>query len=96
MSKGVFKGKINELYPITLLITSLEEDAIYASYFYDQQSKKIYLRGSIDKDSSLLFKEMPDSSLKKNQETFKLKIQADGSLAGSWSNGKNTYSVKLN
>ena len=84
LRKGVFKGKINALYPITLLITSLEKDAVYASYFYDQQGKKIYLRGNLDKDSSLLLKEMPDSSLKKNQETFKLKIQADGSLTGSW------------
>lgn len=96
LSKGVFKGKINGLYPITLLITSLEKDAVYASYFYDQQGKKIYLRGTSDKDSSLLLKEMPSSSLQKNQELFKLKIEADGSLTGSWSNGKNTYIVKLN
>jgi hypothetical protein len=95
-STGVFKGKINELYPITLLITSADKDSFYASYFYDQQSKKIYLGGNLDKDSSLLLKEIPDSNMKKNQETFKLKIQADGSLAGSWSNGKNTYAVKLN
>jgi hypothetical protein len=96
LSKGVFKGKINELYPITLLITSLKKDAVYAAYFYDQQGKKIYLRGTFDKDSTLLLKEMPSSSLQKNQELFKLKIQKDGSLTGSWSNGKNTYSVKLN
>ncbi|QNK63358.1 hypothetical protein H7F33_02240 [Pedobacter sp. PAMC26386] len=94
---GVFKGKINQLYPITLLVTYLDKDSFQASYFYDKQGKEIRLSGSFDKDSSLLLKEAPsyEENAKKKQEFFKLKVQADGSLAGSWNDGKNSYPVQL-
>ncbi|MBB5637568.1 hypothetical protein HDE68_003483 [Pedobacter cryoconitis] len=95
LSRGVFKGKINDLYPITLLITSIGNESFSASYFYDQQGKKIFLKGTFDKDSSWLLKEIASSSQQKNQELFKLSLQKDGSLTGNWSNGKNTFSVKL-
>lgn len=95
LRKGVFKGKINKLYPITLLVTYIGEDTFQASYFYDKYGKKTELRGTINQDSSLLLKEEPNYDIPKKQEFFKLKIQQDGSLTGSWNDGKNTYPVEL-
>ncbi|AMP97356.1 hypothetical protein AY601_0394 [Pedobacter cryoconitis] len=95
LRKGVFKGKINQLYPITLLVTYIGEDSFQASYFYDKYGKKTELRGTINQDSSLLLKEAPNYDVPKKPESFKLKIQKDGSLTGSWNDGKNTYPVEL-
>ncbi len=95
LHKGVFKGKINGLYPITLLITYIRQDSFSAAYFYDKYGKKIGLRGAFNNDSSLLLKEEPGDDDQKQSGAFKLQIQADGSLTGSWSDGKNTYPVQL-
>ncbi|RAJ28346.1 hypothetical protein [Pedobacter cryoconitis] len=94
LRKGVFKGKINQLYPITLLITYLGEDNFRGSYFYDKFGTATDLGGTINQDSSLLLKVSNNDGSKK-QEFFKLKIQKDGSLTGSWTDGKNTYPVEL-
>ncbi|WP_367868424.1 hypothetical protein [Pedobacter sp. WC2423] len=95
LRKGVFKGKINKLYPITLLVTYIGEDSFQASYFYDKYGKKTELRGTFNKDSSLLLTEAPNYDAPKKQEVFKVKIKEDGSLTGTWNDGKNTYPVEL-
>ncbi|KIO74752.1 hypothetical protein TH53_24625 [Pedobacter lusitanus] len=95
LNKNIYKGKINDLYPITLLITRVEKNSFQAAYFYDQQGKKIFLNGTFNKDLSLLLNGGPSTGTTNNKELFKLKMQADGSLTGTWSNGKSSYPLVL-
>jgi len=95
LRKGVYKGKINQMYPITLLITYLEDKSCYGTYFYDKYGKAIDFSGTIEKDSRLMLKKTQSDDPKSKPEVFNLKIMADGSLTGTWGDGEYTFPIHL-
>lgn len=87
----VFKGTIDNRYPITLVIYSYYENTCDAAYFYDKEGKAISLFGVVDEDGSIKFHTDGDQ----NKEYMALKKTSEGGFKGSWSKGKRTYPVAL-
>lgn len=91
---GVYQGKINGQYPVTLLLNKVKGDELHAIYFYDQVGQQINLYGSIKNKNEI--KLSTSSSNQPDSETFDLKVSTDGSLTGTWSKGTRTFKVQLN
>ncbi|WP_061238674.1 DUF3298 domain-containing protein [Ectopseudomonas composti] len=77
---GVYWGKIDGRYPITLVVGTSENSRPQSSaYFYDKYATRIELGGRDLHDGHLRLKEGGDTPA-----TFDLHLQPDGSLVGTW------------
>lgn len=92
LHEGVYNGKINNQYAITLVIDNIYKDRIYASYFYDRVGKAIHLRCTMEKG---ILKMTEEDEGNKVTGVFQLKVQSDGHLSGTWNNDKNNSQVEL-
>lgn len=93
--EGLYTGKINHQYAITLVIDRIYKDRIYASYYYDKIGKEINLRCSMEKELLKMKEERMDGKENNTPATFLLSLPSGGKITGTWSNGKNTYPVEL-
>ncbi|HWW41115.1 hypothetical protein [Pedobacter sp.] len=93
--EGLYTGKINHQYAITLVIDRIYKDRIYASYYYDKVGKEINLRCSMEKGQLKMKEDNMDGKENNSSATFQLSLPSNGKMTGIWSNGKNTYPVEL-
>lgn len=93
--EGLYVGKINHQYAITLVIDRMYKDRVYASYYYDKVGKEINLRCSMEKGRLKMKEESLDGKDNNTPATFLLSLPSNGKMTGTWSNGKNTYPVEL-
>lgn len=93
IKKGVYKGQINDKYPVTFLITYQSGNDIRGCYFYDLAGQQIDFSGSIKNGNTIELK----TSIQDNDpaEKFNLTAASDGSLSGTWSKGVKTYKIQL-
>lgn len=90
---GVYQGKINGQYAITLLLTRNTDSNLHACYFYDLRGQKINLYGSIKNQNTVL---LATSDVNDPEaEKFELKVLPNGSLNGTWSKSTKTFKVEL-
>lgn len=89
---GVYWGKIDGRYPITLIVGSSQSSRPQSSvYFYDKYAKRIELSQQKARDGQLRLKEGGDTPAQ-----FDLQLQADGRLRGTWQQeGGKALSVEL-
>jgi hypothetical protein len=80
IAPGVYRGKIAERYPITIVIDTVDQEGLpRARYYYDKHGKAIQLRASRAEDGSLVLAESGPPPAR-----FELRIQPDGRLQGRW------------
>lgn len=92
INAGVYRGKIGERYPITLVVENVDFEArVRATYFYDKQAKAIGLNGAVAKDGGVQLDERGPPPAR-----FALRVQPDGRLLGEWiQEGKAPQEVEL-
>jgi hypothetical protein len=77
---GVYWGKIDGRYPITLIVGTSENSRPQSSaYFYDKYATRIELDGRDLRDGRLRLQEGGDTPAR-----FDLQLRADGTLRGTW------------
>lgn len=92
---GVYKGTINDRYPVTFIISGYDENTIQGVYFYDKYGIKIPLSGqTFDNNKRFTFHEQ-DEEGNNMKGVFHLNPNGDGGFSGTWSDGKNTFPVVL-